>query len=159
MFTTSVRYTGLLGGLLGADALCQQRASAAGLSGVYMAWLSTATDSPATRFAQNPGRYVRADGVPVAADWAELVSGVLLTNLDRTETGQFIANDREAWTNTAADGTPYATDRLVTCAGWNASSSEFSSRVGETDQVDEDWTSSHDDPCDNEWRLYCFQQS
>lgn len=158
-FATSTLHSGNLGGLAGADAICQQRATAAGLGGAYKAWLSDATASPATRFVQNPGRYVRTDGLPIAADWAALVSGVILINLDRTETGQFINSDREAWTNTAPDGTPYATNPNLLCSEWGSGSSGVSGRVGEVDQVDEDWTSSHSDACDDEWRLYCFQQS
>jgi hypothetical protein len=157
-FATSTLHTGNLGGLTGADAICQQRASAAGLSGTYKAWLSDATESPVTRFVQNPGRYVRTDGLPVAANWADLVSGVIKTNLDRTETGQFINDDREAWTNTGANGTPYVTDPNLICSEWGSGSSGVLGRVGETDQVDGDWTSSHVDPCDSPWRLYCFQQ-
>lgn len=159
VFTTSTRHSGNLGGLTGADAICQQRAGEAGLSGTFLAWLSTATESPATRFTQNPGRYVRADGVPVAADWAALTSGVLLANIDRSETGQFINSDREAWTNTTENGTPYATEPNLFCVEWGVGLSSVLGRVGEIDQVDDDWTTSHDDPCDDEWRLYCFQQS
>lgn len=158
VFATSTRHRGDLGGLTGADAICQQRAGAAGLSGNYMAWLSTATESPVTRFTRNPGRYVRTDGLPIAANWAALVSGIILTNLDRTETGQFVEDDREAWTNTDENGFPYHTIPNLICSEWSSASSGVSGRVGETDQVDADWTSSHSDGCDYQWRLYCFQQ-
>ena len=158
VFTTSTLHTGNLGGLTGADAICQQRAGAAGVSGTFMAWLSTATESPATRFIQNPGRYVRTDGLPVAANWAALVAGSLAVPMDRNETGQYVADDREAWTNTAADGAPYLTDPNQFCGGWGSALSGAGGRVGETDEVDADWTNSHTDPCDNNWRLYCFQQ-
>src|SRR5207248_2675590 len=40
VFVTSVMYDGNLGGLAGADAKCQARATAASLSGTYKAWLS-----------------------------------------------------------------------------------------------------------------------
>ena len=41
VFVTSTTYTGNLGGLSGADSKCQARATAANLSGVWKAWLST----------------------------------------------------------------------------------------------------------------------
>ncbi|MDQ2654145.1 MAG: DUF1554 domain-containing protein [Chloroflexota bacterium] len=157
-FATSTLHTGNLGGLTGADAICQQRAGVAGLSGTYKAWLSDATGSPAARFTQNPGRYVRTDGLPIAANWTALVSGSLAVPIDRTETGQYVADDREAWSNTATNGTPYSADPNLICGEWSSGSLGLSGRVGETDEVDDDWTSSHSDPCDNAWRLYCFQQ-
>lgn len=69
-----------------------------------------------------------------------------------------MSNDREAWTNVEVDGTAYQTDPSLTCANWTSGSGGQSGRVGETDTVDSDWTSSHSDPCNSTWRLYCVQQ-
>ena len=41
VFVSSQNYTGALGGISGADAICQNCASAAGLTGTFKAWLST----------------------------------------------------------------------------------------------------------------------
>ena len=43
VFNSSTSYNGNLGGLTGADAKCQSRAAAAGLTGTYKAWLSSTT--------------------------------------------------------------------------------------------------------------------
>lgn len=160
VFATSTLSNGNLGGLSGADAICNQRATEANLPGTYLAWLSDATNSPSTRFpTQSAGPYVRVDGTQVARDWADLTSGLIRSAIDRTELGAYVQSDREAWTNTSPDGTPSATSDGETCTGWTSNSPSLSGSVGETDEVDADWTDSHSDPCDLPWRLYCFQQS
>ncbi|MFN8679375.1 MAG: DUF1554 domain-containing protein [Thermomicrobiales bacterium] len=158
VFATSTLHNGNLGGLAGADAICQQRAGEARLSGTYLAWLSSTTESPATRFIQNPGRYTRTDGLPIAANWAALVSGTIAVPIDRSETGQLVRSNREVWTNTGTDGLPYFTDPSQTCDDW-MTSGMTKARVGETDEVDGEWTTSHEDTCDFSWRLYCVQQN
>ncbi|MEO8701787.1 MAG: hypothetical protein ABI867_17210 [Kofleriaceae bacterium] len=50
-----------------ADALCAQEATAAGLAGTYIAWLSTTTAPIAPRLANAHG-WIRPDGLPVAND-------------------------------------------------------------------------------------------
>lgn len=159
VFATSTTHTGELGGITGADAICQNLADQAGLPGTFKAWISDATESPATSFTQNPGRYVRTDGLPVAANWTTLVSGATLSvPIDRNETGAYIAADREAWTNTLPSGLPAANVNNLLCNAWTDGSGGFSGRVGAIDEVDEDWTNDHSDPCNSTWRLYCFQQ-
>jgi hypothetical protein len=150
----------MLGGLEGADAICNDRASEAGLPGTYMAWLSDTTSSPATRFpTKSTGPYMRTDNLPVAWDWAGLTSGVLTVPIDRDEAGALIASDREVWTNTNTDGTPRSTDPSLLCDNWTVDLNGLSGGVGETNQLNDQWTSSHSDPCNSTWRLYCFQQS
>lgn len=158
MFATSTLHTGQLGGLAGADAICWQRAAAAGLTGTYKAWLSDASEAPATRFIRNPGRYVRTDGLPIAASWTALVSGPLSVPIDRDEAGRYLAEEREAWTNTTISGAPVETNQNTLCHGWDSASAWSVGRVGETDELSDKWTSSHVDSCDTLWRLYCFQQ-
>jgi len=43
VFTTSTFHQGNLGGLAGADAICNARAAEASLPGIYMAWLADQT--------------------------------------------------------------------------------------------------------------------
>ena len=54
VFATSTLQDGNLGGLAGADAICNTRASAAGLPGAYVAWLSSTTVDARDRLAR-PG--------------------------------------------------------------------------------------------------------
>src|SRR5262245_31188313 len=75
IFVTSKVYVGgLLGGLDGADAKCNERAAAAGLPRTYKAWLSTLTDSPSSRMTHLVGKYTLVDGTLVASGWDDLVS-------------------------------------------------------------------------------------
>jgi hypothetical protein len=57
-FVSGTKFTGALGGLIGADQQCAALAGAAGLSGTYRAWLSDDTGSPATRFTPSTVPYV-----------------------------------------------------------------------------------------------------
>ena len=52
VFVTSTTHNGNLGGVAGADAICNARAAAAGLPGSYLAWISMADDDPEFRFFQ-----------------------------------------------------------------------------------------------------------
>jgi cysteine-rich repeat protein len=106
--TSDTHRGGGLGGLVGADAICAARAQAAGLAGVYMAWLSDATDSPSTRFTQSLAPYVRVDGEVVADSWADLTTQGVDVTLSVDENGAAVGHNRSngwAWSDTNADGT------------------------------------------------------
>ncbi len=158
IFATSTLHTGNLGGVAGADAICQQRAEAAGLPGTYLAWIADDATSPADRLHHSTGEYLRTDGLRIAANWSALVNGTLTVPIDRTEAGAFVDDDREAWTNVAANGTAAQSDPSLICGNWTSGSGSQSGRIGETDRVDDNWTHSHSDPCNSQWRLYCVQQ-
>lgn len=84
--TSTTHVLGALGGLAGADAICNQRAAAAGLDGTYVAWLSSSTASAASRLANASG-WVRTDGKPFAKSRGDLLAGRLLYPLELDETG------------------------------------------------------------------------
>lgn len=66
IFVTSTAYdVTALGGVSGADAVCQARAAAAGLPGTYVAWLSTTAASARERIGSARG-WVRTDKKPFA---------------------------------------------------------------------------------------------
>ena len=77
MFVTSSRHRGNLGGLAGADAICNVRATEAGLPGAgsYMAWLSAGGVSPSSRFTRAAVPYKEVDGTTIADDWNDLTNG------------------------------------------------------------------------------------
>ncbi len=88
VFVTSTTYkAGDLGGLTGADAKCQARAMAAGLTGTFRAWLSDANGQPATRFSKERGPYLLVTGSIVANNWTGLTSGTLRHAINVTELG------------------------------------------------------------------------
>jgi hypothetical protein len=160
VFVTSESYTGVeIGGLVGADAKCQSLARAAGIDGVYQAWLSDGTMAPVDRMTKG-GPYVLVDGSLVADDWAALVSGAIAHPINITELGEplisaFICTGGEVWTNTQFDGTRRSTS---SCNDWSAS--EGVSFVGDSDDTDVSWTESQciNVTCAAALPLYCFEQ-
>src|SRR4051812_38795722 len=86
VFVTSIQQNGNLGGLAGADAICQTRASFAGLPGTYRAWLSTTAVDAEARFFHSTSPYVLTDGTTVVANnWDDLVDGTLAEAITMTE--------------------------------------------------------------------------
>lgn len=162
VFVSSVMFTGDLGGLLGADAECQALAVAAGLPGTYMAWLSTAVESPSTRMTPSPDPYVRVDGVEVAPNWAGLVDGTLDVPINLTELGgpAPIGNTSCAgggfptvWSATSANGSSAGT----ACANWTSTAG--SGLWGQANATDGTWTSwCSGGVCDWLSPIYCVQQ-
>ncbi len=155
VFVTDSSYNGDLGGLAGADAICQAEAEAAGLGGTYKAWLSDIDDSPSTRFNQPELPYRLVDGTLVASGWSDLI--VAITNpIYLSATGQLI-NDR-VWTNTWFDGTSGENENpTFTCNNWTTDSPDSGAVIGDSTRTDRwtwDWVAS----CDYDFRLYCFQQ-
>jgi hypothetical protein len=107
VFATSTTYVpGALGGLAVADAACTERAKAAGLTGTYVAWLSTSGPGGVNaldRIGTARG-WDRPDGKPFADTTADIVNGSIWypPRLDEfgNDLGQVIAV-----TATAEDGT------------------------------------------------------
>ena len=156
VFVTSTSHAGNLGGLAGADNICNIRAGDAGLPGTYMAWLSVNGESPATRFVQSDRPYVLVGTQTVIADdWADLVGDPYLNApIDRTQTGAQSSTTR-VWTATAYNGSSYSNN----CLNWATSSSQVYGSTGYTNQLDNDW-SLYDtsEPCHLSYPLYCFRQ-
>ena len=157
VFVTSVDSQGNLGGLAGADTLCQSLAAASGLFGTYRAWLSDGAESPSTRFVHSTGPYQLVDGTTIANNWADLTDSALQAPIVITEQGAVVVGE-EVWTNTRADGTAISDTRH--CHDWTT----VDSGVGQIGRAwannVEDWTDAHTvSACSAGHHLYCFQQS
>jgi hypothetical protein len=100
------------GGLAAADAHCMGEAEAAGLTGNFVALLSTTTASASSRFDLLGPTWVRPDGIPVASTPAALVDGQLSTSISVTADGRHVSG--RVWTGGLSP------DRLgtSTCAEW-----------------------------------------
>ncbi len=141
-----------LGGLAGADALCQRLATAAGQGArTWRAYLSTPPTLPG---ANNPGTpavhardrigkgpWYNARGVLIARDIEQLHNGNNInkdTALD--ERGNVVRgrgdtpNEHDILTGTRSDGTAFAPQTDTTCRGWT-SSGEGSAVVGHHDRI------------------------
>ena len=156
VFLSSTLHTGALGGLTGADAICQGLAAGAGLPGSYKAWLSDDTSSPDSRFVRSSGPYQLVDGTTIAGNWNDLRDGKLLAPIDVTETGGGAGGSTVVWTNTKIDGTP--SSGTAPCQNWTASAAGSFAGVGFTFHYDFDWTSFGPESCASLFHLYCFQQ-
>lgn len=162
---------GDLGGLAGADAICQQLAEAAGVGDrTWHAYLSTTTENARDRI--GPGPWYNFAGVMVAAD-VESLHADGLSNADPqhvlTEQGEVVdvGDDYDILTGSQEDGT---LQEERTCNDWTSSTSDFEARVGHSSRSDDpdvsiSWNSAHstngcseedfqDDACRG--RLYCF---
>jgi hypothetical protein len=126
IFATSLSYPSNLGGLAGADEKCRQRAQAAGLSGTFVALLSTTTVSAKSRLGTARG-WVRTDGKPVADRQQDLFS-TALTAIDsariyyppnRDEFGNALPVNTMVNSGTQFDGTldPRGTN---SCEDWTS---------------------------------------
>jgi len=174
VFVTSTQYDGNLGGIAGADAKCASHATAAGLGGTYLAWLSTSQTSPAQRMTQHPSGYALVDGTPIANDWADLVDGSIAHDINITETGapyrgpgltcRFVVGVWSGTTNNGTMSTFATTDPLyATCGDWT--SSGYSGVIGgvydSTGVADQlpYWSEQHCIPsCNSSGALYCVEQ-
>jgi hypothetical protein len=150
MFVTSRTYAGDLGGLAGADAKCAASASAAGLSGRYVAYLATAEAAADSRLEGSSG-WARVDGKPFANLPADVSAGRLF-NLPRVdEHGQ------------PADGPVFVGSRRTviseadTCLDWTSAAADQSAIYGKNDDGIEGWRGPNAESCASLLRLYCFE--
>ena len=124
--STGRGFGGNLGGLAGADAICQQRAAAVGRGDrEWRAYLSApaSPDSPAVNARDRIGRgpWVNAQGIQIAAGGGELhgAGANLTAETALTEAGSHVAPGRhDILTGSNPDGTLASGD--TTCRGWTS---------------------------------------
>jgi hypothetical protein len=104
MFVTSTTQNGTLGGLAGADGICQGLADGKGVKGTFVAYLSTATINAPARVGSATG-WVRPDGKPVMNDITEMSAGTLFNPPSVMENGiEVTPSSALAWTGTSKTG-------------------------------------------------------
>jgi len=173
IFTTSAVYQGgKLGGLGGADQICQNHASSAHLTGTFRAWLSDSTGTPLTRMVRGTGDYTLVDGTIVAHGWDDLVDGQLLNRIVIDETGELhqgveapsLMLGVPAWTGTDFNGMRYSPtvgDPDESCGNWSAfknGDKDTYGLVGKMNLSDKAWTISYGQWCTSSAALYCIEQ-
>ena len=149
-----------LGGLAGADQICQARAQAVGAgSRRWRAYLSASagpgTSAVNARDRIGPGPWYNAKGIPVAMSVADLhtSSNRLSKENSLTETGGVVngrgdtPNTHDILTGSQADGTAFASGADRTCGNWT-SNGEGSAQVGHQDRLGggadpTSWNSAH----------------
>jgi hypothetical protein len=126
VFVTAMAFTGDLGGIDGADAICNDAAQFAALAGTYRAWLSTGTVDAIDRIADARG-WVRPDGLPFADRPSDIAAGKVYYPPVVTEAETF-PPVREVWTSTTADGR--FNRSTGDCDGWSSDDGELTGGNG-----------------------------
>ncbi len=164
IFVTSELYTGNLGGLDGADQKCQTLAAAAGLPGVFYAWLRDGAIAPSNRFVKSNVPYVLPTGIQVAKNWTDLTDGTLQHAIDTTESkgGAPVpavgcsAGKPTVWTNTTEKGIPW---KVNGCDGWSKTTG--AARQGQASVTNFAWSRFCEGlaaSCAWKAALYCVEQ-
>ena len=157
VFVTSTTYNGNLGGLSGADSICQARAAAGGVDNPtkFKAWLSTSIpDVEAKNRFTFTGPWYRLDGVKVADSKADLTDLTLFTAISYTEIGEyFVPSYTNVWTGTGADGM----GSIDNCSNWTDGTTGFNGTYGDKNWADVAWTNNASTTCSHTYRLYCFE--
>ena len=161
-FITSTPHDGNYGGLAGADTVCQNLATTEGLPNAssFVAWLSTQSEDAIDRLTWD-GPYKRVDGVPIAADKADLVDAAtpqgsaLVAGIWKTEAD--VSNFFFAFTGTKIDGTADA----ETCNNWlsnlGTDHAEFGLGTSSLGTWTQDSAGASVLPCSStSYYLYCF---
>jgi hypothetical protein len=153
VFVTKGTYNGDLGGVAGANAICQAEAGAYGYPGAYKAWISDSLgNQPSLTFTQSAVPYVNtnATAATVATNWSKLLtsgpSNIAGINGNPFPSGVF-------WDCTNADGTPCPYASSYDCVGWTSTS-------GQGDVGNSGTLPGQDNvpACTNKYPLTCFQQ-
>ncbi len=158
VFVSAGTSNGNLGGIAGADAICQQEAEDAQLIGDFLAWISTSSaNQPATRFNKSSLPYKLVDGTLIADNWTNLTANVGLyapINLDAA--GELHAADYVR-TNTDQYGVVISTAYNMNCQQFTAGYDN--THAGRTqDYLTYRWTRYAWSGCNWYNRIYCFQQ-
>lgn len=163
VFLSSTAHNGNFGGIAGADAICQARATTAGLAGTYLAWISDPSGSPASRFKRATVPYLLVDAghTKVADDWSDLTDGSLDHAIDIHEYGGLVEWGL-VWTGTNTAG-GYAANPWENCLSWTRTQEgiQWYGGFGYADpgNTTDNWTDSGTVwECNAGLRLYCFQQ-
>jgi hypothetical protein len=143
---------GDLGGLDGADAICQNLADSVDQGDLtWRAYLSTQGGNGVNaRDRIGPGPWFNANGTRIATDVDNLHSMLnrlsVFTALDqrgrRIPGSGYTPNRHDILTGTQANGTAYPAGADMTCSNWTSSSDDGKARVGHHDYAA--WGSAHD---------------
>lgn len=154
-FVTSLdTFNGNFSGIDGADASCQSLASAATLSGTWIAWLSDSTVDARDRVLDVEYRLVD-DTTVVATDLTDLTNGGIANPINLTEAALAVTGANTVWTGTDELGLVLEPN---TCNGWTSNSSGDVGLHGVDVFSSSSWTNSDAIPCDSLAHLYCFER-
>jgi len=157
IFLTANAYIGgTIGGLSGADAICQAEANPAGYSGTWKAVMSDDTTSAASRLTLSYPIVNAYDGSTVAA--TNLWVGSITTGIKNPSGGTSCSgcsfNNSTVWTGTDATG---AIETGYTCSSWGSNSSNGVDGFADG-TTNAQWIAWGTPQCNVANGLYCIQQ-
>jgi len=156
VFATSTVHRGKLDGLAGADAICQARAAAAELGGVFKAYMVD-NNTGLDRLEHPAVPFVRLDGVRIADDWNDLADESLDATLSVDEFRQPVGGN--AWTGLRdVDGGGISSCNNWSFAGGECLKNGICGGAGETNMANDHWDGFYIFDCNSEFRLYCVEQ-
>lgn len=146
-FVTSTDQNGNLGGLEGADRLCNDLADAAGLPGTYVAFLSDETVSALDRLVGANG-WIRTDRRPFARNLDDLINWNprLQFPLNLDENGVERAHDALVFIGQDTEN--------ANCSNWTSEVGQV--RAGTVGRNSSEWRSGKLSHCSSERPIYCF---
>ncbi len=154
MTSTSIA-PGALGGLIGGDAFCNERAQAAGLPGTYVAWLSTSTVASGYHVGNARG-WVRMDGKPLADTLSDLLDGTLWYPILFDENGVSYAGSNPPAVATGSGDGGYLKPGH-NCMDWTSIDSTLVVETGRPTYTTHFWSEAGElKKCNVPMRLYCF---
>ena len=155
IFVTDTTYTGTtMGGLTGADAICQTKGNTFITGKTWKAVLSTATVNANStgRIQVATGAEVRnLNGTLIATSNSDLWDGSLGAAISIQNT--FAATTAVVWTGTTAAG---AVDGTNTCGDWTAGANGSTGRRALANSATATWTFNSTRGCASAYRYYCF---
>jgi hypothetical protein len=150
VFVTSTLHTGNLGGLAGADAICQDLAAKHLMTGTFRAWLSSGTTNAFDRVSDS-GSWYTTKGVLAFQDKLAIRGG---TAVDLDDEGG-IRHGAEVWSGSDALGDAAGQD----CNGWTDDVTSDDATTGSTFSNDKMWGGGESpERCDAPLAIVCFEQ-
>jgi hypothetical protein len=142
---------------------CARLAAAAGLHGTrWVAWLAAngsttaaADDITPAGLLQNPGGWVRTDGLPFARSREALLAGELLNPLDLSERRTSVPT--LSWSGTSPDGSLWHVNgEPMDCNNWTSLSGSDSGGTSVSTAIGFNWAGENGFNCDQRAGLQCF---
>ncbi len=151
IFVTSTTNSGNLGGLSGADTICQTRAVAGGFSGTWKAILSDTTFNASSRIVIT-GPVYNTNNTLVATGKTDFWDGALSVAVGYNEFG--VAASANTWSGSTSSG---AKDQPNSCSNWTSNSASNYAAYGQTGVATSNWIAAGSSAlCSNNYRLYCI---
>jgi hypothetical protein len=153
---------GNLGGLAGADSLCQSRANTyISNPGTFKAWMSSTTVSASSRMTHFAGNYALVDSTVIANDWTDLTDGTIDNSISKDANGAAFSSNT-IYTDTSAAGAIFSANATYNCNNWTNAGVSYSHSPGATNATDYYWSTTNTPTemktCNYAGGIFCFEQ-